>query len=195
MVLGVGSFGPDFLKYAYSEGFAKPNRFQVVFFPPSNITTDIASTLSSGRLLLGCRRAQWPSLSLATSDQRTKGPTYQIPFDQTFEELQLEFLSDRFHFNHAIFKDWIQLIYDPVTKRLDYYENYTTDLEIFQLDEAGIPVNRVKMENAYPKTLSQMDLAHDNNDEIQTFSVDFVYDNIIHGFEGLASDISEAIGF
>lgn len=203
MTFGIENLGPDVIRYAYAEGFAKPNRFQVAFLPPTgkinvsnlDFSTSTIDKMSSGRLLIGCQRAQWPSLGFMTSEFKTKGPPTQLPYEQVFEEVNLSFLSDRFHYNHSIFKEWMELIYDPVTKQIEFYENYTADLEIFQLDITGILVNRVMLQNAYPKTVSEMDLAFDNNDELQTFDVSFVYDNIVHGFEGLASDVGESLGF
>lgn len=163
---------PDFISNSF-QNLARSNRFTVVFNSP----------LEAGRnpLYIACRRAQWPSLSFSTSTVKMQGPSFQLPYEQTLEEVQLEFFIDDKYENYHFFKKWFEKIIDPNTKNLEYYINYAEDVEIFQLDSNGEVIDSVKLLNAFPKTISEMDFAHDNDNEFQTFNVSFVYDGLEFG--------------
>ena len=163
---------PDFIKNSF-QNLARSNRFTVVFDSPNESGTDA--------LYIACRRAKWPYLSLSTATVKYQGPSFQVPYEQILEEVHLDFFIDDEFNNYNFFKNWFEKILDPKTKDFEFLANYGQDVQIFQLDSNGETIDNVKLLNAYPKTISEIDFAHDNDNEIQTFNVSFVYDGLEFG--------------
>ena len=119
----------DFTSQIKKEGLAIVNRYAVVL--PNMGGSDM-----SRLLLMYCSAAQLPGLNNSTTPARTFGEYREMPYERLFEAVQLEFYVDRPMKVKTYWDNWVGQVIDPVTRKFNYYKNYTKDVTIFVLDKA-----------------------------------------------------------
>ena len=75
--------------------------------------------------------------------------------------------------------------------KVGYKKDITTDVVIQQLDEQNTPIYGVKLEGAFPTTISDIELSNESENTIQKLSVSFSYDKYVP--EGPLSSTGSAI--
>ena len=87
------------------------------------------------------------------------------------------------------------------TNGLTSARDYQVDLSVYQLDRNGdAPIQKYTFVNAYPVLVGQIALDYDQNNVIETYEVEFIYDyfttgeiNSTSGF-GVAAAINTPLG-
>ncbi len=74
-----------------------------------------------------------------------------------------------------IFKEWQYLAFDPTTWDIGYYNEYTSNIDIYVLDSEYIPVHGVRLWEAFPKTINATELNQGTNNEIIKLGVVFSF--------------------
>ena len=169
-------------------GLARTNRFEVhVNLPPilrggegtylKYIPTVFRQQISSGpeRFTFTVNAATLPGRSMALKDARTYGPVTRYPWDQTYTDVTLVFLVGRDMFEKRFFEAWHQSLFDPVTHNLNYYKEYTSQINIYQNDKTDMPIYGVALIEAYPSTIGDLSLSHDDVDNFHKLSVTFAF--------------------
>ena len=95
-----------------------------------------------------------------------------------------------------MFDKWIDSIVPRKSYRVAYRETYTTDIVIQQLDRENTPVYGVRLLNAFPTTLNQIDLSNQTADDLSRLSVTITYEDYIpeKPLTSAAAGIKSAIG-
>ena len=140
--------------------FARPNLFEVVFSTRGN------KLISSGlnkRLSFSCFQASIPSMSTLTTD---KDEGYRsIAYQKAYEDVTLSFYVQEDMKEIKFFQDWMQMMIIPENNRVGFYDDYTSTVEIKNLDRnENKPILTTILHDAYPKTLSAIDLNYDSAD-------------------------------
>ena len=173
-------------------GLTRPNRFEVLIHPPKILREKLAKTGSymqyadedtKGQILLGvgnrlrftCEAASLPGRSLGTKENQQYGPMRKHPYSQIYTDLALTFMVGRDMLEKKIFETWQQSIFDPITHNWNYYEDYTTNVEIFQLTEHDDRIYGIKLIEAYPVTIGDMPLSYADTDTYQRLPVTLAY--------------------
>ena len=73
------------------------------------------------------------------------------------------------------FETWQRLAYNPQTWSMQYYNDYTGSIKIFQLDETDRQRYGVELVECFPKTIAAQPIAYASVNEIQKVSVTFAY--------------------
>lgn len=146
------------------------NRFSVVFSSPKVISTQ--TDLQS--LLLYCNASTLPGININTTPNISYGDNYEVPYEKIYSPVTLEFYMDSDFVVKDYFDNWIQNVIDPVTRQVQYYEDYTTDINIIVHDKNNKNVYLCTLYDAYPKTMSDMQLSYENKD-IARLQVLFAY--------------------
>ena len=141
----------DFTSQIKKEGMAVVNRYAVVL--PNFVGSDM-----SRMLLMYCSAAQLPGLNNSTTPARTFGEYREMPYERLFEAVNLEFYMDRPMKIKTYWDNWIGEVIDPVTRKFNYYKNYTKDVTIFVLDKQDKNVYGCTLYEAYPKTINPIAL-------------------------------------
>ena len=177
-------------------GLAKANRFNVMFTPPTqsllnlNIQTAISSAVSGNfnpknfindprDISLLCDSVQIPAKVVATLDYQAHKQLVKIPYGTIEDEVTLGFLLTNDYYMKTIFDKWINTIVDPDKYCVAYKDDICCDVIIQQLDEQDTPIYGVKLENAFPTTMSEIGLSNDSSSQIQKLNVSFTYDRCI----------------
>ena len=160
--------------------FSRPSLYRVLITPPKELFTAYGSD-SIQSIMLNCDSLSIPGYTLATKPHKTYGMAREFVYDKIPENpVTLTFyMSDKmqeFHF----FNDWMQGIYKQ--GRVDYYDEYKSTMTIYQLSaqESGVDeedlsvMMKIKLVDAYPKTIGSMPLGYENTG-IQKLSTDIQF--------------------
>ena len=128
-----------------------------------------------------CRAASLPGSELGTVEVPFRGRIIKMPGDRTFEPWTITVYNDT-NFNvRNSFERWMNgmnthqenlgLFVDNAG-----YNTYATNVEVKQLNQIGATVKTYSLKNAFPSTLSNIELSYDQVTQIEEFTVTFQYD-------------------
>lgn len=148
-----------FISEIKKTGLSRNNRYKVTLTPPYSVSSDSLQTI-----LLYCDQAQLPGITLSTSQNRSFGEFREVPYEKLFDNCQLSFMVDTKLSVKRLFDDWVSSIQSPVSRKFNYYKNYTTDLKIEVQDLMDMTRYNVTLYECYPKTVSSIQLDYASKD-------------------------------
>lgn len=177
-------------------GLAKANRFNVMFTPPSGsflngnlqgiISSAISGNFSAKNLVndprdisLLCDSVTIPGKQISTLDVQTVKQLVKIPYGYLTDDVSLSFLLTNDYHMKTMFDAWINNIVDNDKYCVAYKEDIVTDVIIQQLDEQNTPIYGVKLEGAFPVTMSEIPLSNESVNTISRLNVSFAYDRYV----------------
>lgn len=199
MARGISEF-----KTKLINGGARPNLFLVRLNFPTTLgeIADIgpidASTTITERAEFLVKTAQLPASTIGTIDVPFRGRMLKVAGDRTFEPWSVTVINDGEFGIRKAFETWsrgINALTENVSQ-LGYGDDnpgYCVDLEVFQLSRDGKTPNKTptsittggvdgmdvvrsyKFYDAWPSSLSAIDLSYESNDQIEEFTVEFQY--------------------
>jgi len=154
-------------------GLARTNRFEVTIATPISLAGSYGSELAS----LYVEQASIPNLSITTKSLKIFGPSYQRPISSEYggEGLSMTFHVDQNMVIRRFFDDWMHSIVDPKKFTVNYQENYITSILIKQLDEQDNVVYEIKLIQAFPRSISLMELNNGSTNQTHRLNVLFAY--------------------
>ena len=78
-------------------------------------------------------------------------------------------------FERQYFEEWMDIIVDHKSNRLNYYDNYVRDIYLTQLNLKDEIVHQVKIKECYPKTLNPVERSQSTTDETLKQSLSFAF--------------------
>ena len=170
------------------EGMARQTRYLVRFNMPNKLllrkseaeASEVAfvSTTQQGVNAIGgqelarnvgmmCNSITMPSRDVNTKDVITYGPKRQMPYAYSFTgELELSVYGDKFLRQRIFFEQWQKLIFDRNTHNMNYYDEYTGSIDIFQLGSFDAENDRdratyaVRLYECYPEQIGSYDYSY-----------------------------------
>ena len=189
-----------------AEGFARKARFYVEFNLPraggAGITNvDTGAELSDGanelettfkssaemiavqkanarRVQAFCSAISMPERTIEMKEVKHHGPAYKIAIDYKSADINATFYADKFLRERSYFELWQKAAFSNQSHNFNFYDNYVSDVNIFQLGQFASRNERddvtyaVKLFDCYPKTISAVEYSYENN-AVQTFQVTF----------------------
>ena len=161
-------------------GYALPNRFEVLVLPPTvndkfgGPNLDIADA----RIVsLRCETATVPGRNLNTlTDSNIYGPTREIVDGVTFaEDITLTFQASSELNERKFFEDWQEQAFDQKTWDIGYYNDYTSEIQIYLLDKQDTRRFGIRLIEAFPKTITATELNQSPTTTIVKTSVSFSF--------------------
>ena len=152
--------------------YARKNQYEFRIVPPAGINYK-GGNLSE--LMMRCESVTLPGRNLASSNDDLRiGPGREHVFNVTYAPITAVFLSDDKLNEKRFFEDWQNLVYNLKTNKPGYYNDYVSDMTVNQLDDAGDIVYTAKLIDAFPKTVTQLDLSA-SDAELHRISVEIVF--------------------
>ena len=174
-----------FAEFRSDDGFARPNRYEVFFFPPvSRSQTNIFAQImgqtvadqTARKTALRCESFEFPGRNLDSApDTNIYGPEREIVQGYSYGDVTAVFQCSSDMKEKRFFETWQRLAYNPQTWSMQYYNDYTGSIKIFQLDETDRQRYGVEMIECFPKTIASQSLSYGTVNEIQKVSVTFSY--------------------
>ena len=174
-----------FAEFRSDDGFARPTRYEVFFFPPvSRSQTNIFAQVmgqtvadqTARKTSLRCESFEFPGRNLDSApDTNIYGPVREIVQGYSYGDVTATFQCSSDMKEKRFFETWQRLAYNPQTWSMQYYNDYTGSIKIFQLDETDRQRYGVELVECFPKTIAAQPIAYAAVNEIQKVSVTFVY--------------------
>ena len=171
--MAVEQFSPNTLRSTVSRrgGFATSEKFQVIFQNPPVTLTDLTYL---------CENVALPTKSISGVDKLIYGVNYQMPYRQAFPEIAMTFYCTKDMIEKKTFDLWQELIVNPTTGDLKFYEDYVCDITISKfakdaIDFNATPVYKIILEKAWPSIVAEVQLTHSAGNEITRLPVTFQY--------------------
>ena len=184
-------------------GVAMQNRFMVYFQPPGGtgiksllntnaktLVGNIAGTLASGGSLKNlipdprdigilCESVNLPGRQISTIDYQADRQSIKIPYGIINEDVSMSFILTNDYFMKKLFDNWMSSIFDVEKYRAGYKKDFATDVVIQQLNKENVPIYGVRLENAFPTTMSSITLDNNSENTVQKLSVTLSYENYV----------------
>jgi len=133
---------------------------------------------NSKRVQAFCDSISMPERTTVSKEIKHNGPKRKFVYDYTSAPITASFYADKFLRERSYFELWQQCAFSTTTHNYNFYDNYVSDINIFQLGQFASRQERddvtyaVKLFDCYPKTISTVDYSHETN-AVQKFTVTF----------------------
>jgi hypothetical protein len=165
--------GIDQFKANFSGGGARANQFKVYLNFPTLVDKTSSAARKSEFL---CEAASLPGSDLQTLSVSHKARSIEIPVGRTVHPWRVSILNDTDFDVHNAIESWMNLINGVKTNQgVTNPLAYTSQLEVYQLNRDGGILKKYKMVDAWPTSMSKIDLAWSNNSKVETFDVTFAH--------------------
>jgi hypothetical protein len=201
---GQNTIGRFMAGISQGEGMARPTRFLVRFNMPNKLKTR-SNTFASEELdpflhnkvlmILGgqelarnvgmmCNKINMPSRDVNTKSHITYGPKREMPYAYSFGgTVELNVFGDKFLRQRMFFETWQKMIFDQYTHNMNYYDEYTGEVDIFQLGSFESDNDRdrvtyaVRLYECYPATIGSYDYGYEAKDSIVNLPITLNFRN------------------
>ena len=156
-------------------GLSRTNRFEVIIAAPTGLPQIRRN--SEDLVSLYVDSASFPTFNLAINAFKIFGPAYQRPITSDYggEGMPITFNVDREMKIKSFFDDWCHLVVDPVTFTVGYPKEYASTINIRQLDEQNNINYELELIEAFPRSLSTMELSNSSQNQTHRLTVTFAY--------------------
>lgn len=165
-------------KAALKGGGARANRFEVLIAFPAFAGTSEAIRKTA----FLCSSTQLPGSTLGVIEQPFRGRTLKLAGDRIFDEWEVTFVNDTDFDIRNSFERWHNFINSyngNVGSTVP--DEYMSNVTVYQLDNADNRVKEYNLQLAWPSVVAPIEVAQDSNDQLELFSVTFVYSDITNG--------------
>lgn len=166
-------------KAAFSSGIARPNLWLAEL---TVVPTDVGPVSTNiGQFSFRCEKAEIPGRSVATVDDTGSGPTLKLPYEVTYNDIELTIICANDMKERKYFDGWIDKIVpnvgDANSGLVSYYSNFArgNTLVLSQLNDSGEKTISYTLHDVYPVGISAMNLSWEEINTYQRFSVTMNY--------------------
>jgi len=181
-----------------AEGFARSARYYAEFVLPrgvqndENVTEDERRGFSAEsdnkntqdangrRVRAFCQSIQMPDRDIVMKELKQNGPARKIAYDFKSGDISATFIADKFLRERTYFELWQRSAISTANFNYNFYNDYVTPLNIFQLGQYASKQERddvtygVQLIDCFPKTIGPVEYSAAAN-EVQTFTVTFTF--------------------
>lgn len=163
--------------------------------PETNIFSQTSNPSLTRYLSLQCESAELPGKTLQTADVKIYGPTFKVPYQTMYGDMNLTFLCTNDFYERKLFDKWMEAIMPTDTNNLRYPKGessrYLTNIKIIQYDELIRQIYAVELLDAFPIGISPQPLSW-SEEGFHRLTIQFAYQKYRTIYEG-SYDIGEAL--
>ena len=150
-------------------GFLTTNRYVAEFQLPKALAGDYSKVPN---LMIRCSNVTVPGRNISTVGYRIYGPTRQMPYEILYNgEINLTYILSRDMGERGFFEKWMGVVLNNNDYKVGYYDNYVGNLAIHVLDRSDQLAYTSLVEEVFPKTIGELSLANDRENEYLTQEV------------------------
>ena len=171
--------------YRDNNGFAQPNKYEVLIFPPAKLGGGQNQNVFGGmerqsdlrKISLRAQNVTLPGRNLATTQEsNVYGPDREIVEGITYaDDISMQFQASSGLDERVFFENWQRQAFNEKTWNIGYYNDYIGTIEMYILDKQDQRRYGIKLWEVFPKTIGSNDLAYDSNDQIMLLPVSFTF--------------------
>ena len=171
-----------------------------IFSAPQDPATRTTNASLSRYLALQCETAELPGRTLLTQDAKVYGPTFKVPYQSQYNDINLGFICTNDFYERKLFDRWIEAIHPSDTNNLRFPKGngtrYMCNITIIQYDDFIKKIYSVQLIDAFPIGVAAQPLNW-SEDNFHRLSVQFAYQRykvIYEGSYDLAAAASALFG-
>ena len=171
--------------YRDNNGFAQPNKYEVLIFPPAKLGGGQNQNVFGGmerqsdlrKISLRAQNVTLPGRNLSTTQESNiYGPDREIVEGVTYaDDISMSFQASSGLDERIFFENWQRQAFNEKTWNIGYYNDYIGTIEMYVLDKQDQRRYGIKLWEVFPKTIGANDLAYDSNDQIMLLPVSFTF--------------------
>ena len=159
----------EFIGAISKQQLARKAQYKVKIFGPKNKSAD-------ANLNLLCESIAFPGQNIrSVPDTLRYGPAREHGQGITYGPFTATFVCSSDLREKKYFEWWQRQIINQNTWEVKYYDNYKGTLEISQLDVNDNETYKIKVTEAYPKTILAQDVGYAQVNAYQTIGIEFTY--------------------
>ena len=159
----------EFIGAISKQQLARKAQYKVKIFGPKNKSAD-------ANLNLLCESIAFPGQNIrSVPDTLRYGPAREHGQGITYGPFTATFVCSSDLREKKYFEWWQRQIINQNTWEVKYYDNYKGSLEISQLDVNDNETYKIKVTEAYPKTILAQDVGYAQVNAYQTIGIEFTY--------------------
>lgn len=164
----------EFIANVRQYNLARANRFEVVITPPIAMQADWGSSMR--RMSISVEDTALPGKTLETARLRINGLSEQRARTIDFfgEAINFTFFIDDTWDIKAFIEDWHNLIIDPRSREVNFYDNYKGSIELRVFSVNDELRHSVQLEEAWPRSVQLIQVAQSSN-QVQRLVVSFAF--------------------
>lgn len=125
--------------YSKYGDLAKSSRFLVMVQPPPAVLkTDNGDSFPIEDLIYLCESAELPGRGFMSSDIRYYGPNFKVPYQSTYEDINLTFLCRDQFIERNFFDNWMSVINPVNSYDFAYRNTYLSTIYIWQMSDVDL---------------------------------------------------------
>ncbi|WEM34530.1 baseplate wedge protein [Xanthomonas phage X1] len=175
----------------FQRGVMRPNKYLIRFVLPEGVSGSadfIDARVRRGRLQLEearfngigsinikCHTANFPQRNLVTSERAQNSSSFRVPYTQAYDPVTFSFYADADADTRRYFDLWQNTVINVRSNTLNFYNEFTANVEMWNLNEMDQPTYGVRLEEAYPIAVGAMDIAYGNSGTYQTVTTTLQY--------------------
>jgi hypothetical protein len=138
-------------------------------------------------LALQCESAELPGKTLQTADVKIYGPTFKVPYQTMYSDINLTFMCTNQFYERKLFDRWMEAIHPSDTNNLRFpkgqQSRYMTNIKIIQYDDFIKQIYAVELMDAFPVGVAPQTLSW-GEDGFHRLSISFAYQKYRPIYEG-----------
>lgn len=167
-------------------GGARPNQFVVHLTFPNLVGSLRGNALRASQFL--CRAASLPVSTVEDITASYRGRPVHFAGERIYQPWSISVLNDTDFTIRDAFEKWHEGILNYGRTNGETFpggdnasgRGYQTDMEVWQVSRnSSQPLKSYKFHDAYPTNIGEIQLAFDQNSQIEEFTVDFMYNFFI----------------
>ena len=112
------------------------------------------------QITLMCTNITMPARTFTTAPYRIAGAPYKYPTSVQYSDVTATFIGDKFLRLRQFFEVWQSTMYDNLNGMFNFYEEYVSDIAIFQLDDQDVAVYGCRLEDCYVGDLGAIEYSN-----------------------------------
>ena len=171
--------------YRDNNGFAQPNKYEVLIFPPAKLGGGQNQNVFGGmerqsdlrKISLRAQNVTLPGRNLSTTQESNiYGPDREIVEGVTYaDDISMSFQASSGLDERVFFENWQRQAFNEKTWNIGYYNDYIGHVEMYVLDKQEQRRYGIKLWEVFPKTIGSNDLSYDANDTLMLLPVSFTF--------------------
>lgn len=139
------------------------------------VFTGGGSTEFTRGLDLMCSQTELPGKTINVSETKYNGDVRKVGNSIMYGNQQFVFKVSKDMYEKNIIDEWMNLIIDPKTHEIGYYDDYVVDLTVYQLDVNDNIVHAIVLEDAFPVMSNPLTLSNLESNNAHELMVQFAY--------------------
>ena len=171
--------------YRDNNGFAQPNKYEVLIFPPAKLGGGQNQNVFGGmerqsdlrKISLRAQNVTLPGRNLSTTQESNiYGPDREIVEGVTYaDDISMSFQASSGLDERVFFENWQRQAFNEKTWNIGYYLDYIGHVEMYVLVKQEHRRYGINLWEVFPKTIVASELAYDANDQLMLTPVSFTF--------------------